>query len=140
MGVVVGIEGLTVCLAATALASAAVAISPQGFEPRSAWGAHGVHRNLTIPPSLPPFSIAPPSRRSYHHPACGCRRPSGRFRLPGFQLRIHRQYPGTARPSVTPPGALHLTRRQDLLELDLPDPDLSLYEAQPEPKDDHEAR
>ncbi len=38
------------------------------------------------------------------------------------------------------PGALHLTRRQDLLELDLPDPDLSLYEAQPEPEDDHEAR
>lgn len=27
------------------------------------------------------------------------------------------------------PGALHLTRRQDLLELDLPDPDLSLYDS-----------
>jgi hypothetical protein len=26
------------------------------------------------------------------------------------------------------PGALHLTRREDLLELDLPDPDLSLYD------------
>jgi hypothetical protein len=25
------------------------------------------------------------------------------------------------------PGALHLTRRQDLLELDMPEPDLSLY-------------
>jgi hypothetical protein len=25
------------------------------------------------------------------------------------------------------PGALHLTRQQDLLELDLPAPDLSLY-------------
>jgi len=27
------------------------------------------------------------------------------------------------------PGALHLTRRQDLLELDLPEPDLSAYSA-----------
>jgi hypothetical protein len=27
------------------------------------------------------------------------------------------------------PGALHLTRRQDLLELDLPEPDLSAYAA-----------
>jgi hypothetical protein len=27
------------------------------------------------------------------------------------------------------PGALHLTRQQDLLELDLPEPDLSLYDA-----------
>jgi hypothetical protein len=26
------------------------------------------------------------------------------------------------------PGALHLTRQQDLLELDLPAPDLSLYD------------
>ena len=25
------------------------------------------------------------------------------------------------------PGALHLTRRQDLLDLDLPEPDLSAY-------------
>lgn len=31
------------------------------------------------------------------------------------------------RPPVEP-GALHLTRRQDLLDLDLPEPDLSLYE------------
>ena len=36
------------------------------------------------------------------------------------------------------PGALHLTRRQDLLELDLPDPDLSLYEPPPEQEHDHE--
>ena len=27
------------------------------------------------------------------------------------------------------PGALHLTRRQDLLDLDLPEPDLSAYTA-----------
>ena len=33
-----------------------------------------------------------------------------------------------ARPSVQP-GALHLTRQQDLLDLDLPAPDLSLYES-----------
>ena len=26
------------------------------------------------------------------------------------------------------PGALHLTRRQDLLELELPEPDLALYD------------
>ena len=26
------------------------------------------------------------------------------------------------------PGALHLTRRQDLLDLDMPEPDLSAYE------------
>ena len=32
------------------------------------------------------------------------------------------------RPTVQP-GALHLTRQQDLLELDLPAPDLSLYQA-----------
>ena len=30
------------------------------------------------------------------------------------------------------PGALHLTRQQDLLELDLPEPDLSLYEPKTE--------
>ena len=34
------------------------------------------------------------------------------------------------------PGALHLTRRQDLLELELPEPDLSLYE-QPDENKDH---
>jgi transposase len=34
-----------------------------------------------------------------------------------------------ARP-MTEPGALHLTRQQDLLDLDLPAPDLSLYQAQ----------
>jgi len=32
----------------------------------------------------------------------------------------------------TEPGALHLTRQQDLLELDLPDPDLSLYDSEPQ--------
>jgi len=31
---------------------------------------------------------------------------------------------------ATQPGALHLTRQQDLLDLDLPAPDLSLYESQ----------
>ncbi len=31
---------------------------------------------------------------------------------------------------VTQPGALHLTRQQDLLDLDLPAPDLSLYESE----------
>ena len=31
---------------------------------------------------------------------------------------------------TTQPGALHLTRQQDLLELDLPAPDLSLYPSQ----------
>jgi transposase len=30
--------------------------------------------------------------------------------------------------SLPEPGALHLTRREDLLELDLPDPDLSIYD------------
>ena len=30
------------------------------------------------------------------------------------------------------PGALHLTRQQDLLELDLPAPDLSLYDPHPD--------
>ena len=33
------------------------------------------------------------------------------------------------RPAIQP-GALHLTRQQDLLELDLPAPDLSLYESE----------
>jgi transposase len=37
-----------------------------------------------------------------------------------------------ARP-LREPGALHLTRRQDLLELDLPAPDLSLYQPPPTP-------
>ena len=39
------------------------------------------------------------------------------------------------------PGALHLTRRQDLLELDTPEPNLSIYEPEPPPQDpapDHE--
>ena len=31
---------------------------------------------------------------------------------------------------IIEPGALHLTRQQDLLELDLPAPDLSLYHSQ----------
>jgi len=31
------------------------------------------------------------------------------------------------------PGALHLTRPQDRLELDLPAPDLSLYDHPPDP-------
>jgi hypothetical protein len=31
---------------------------------------------------------------------------------------------------VTQPGALHLIRQQDLLNLDLPAPDLSLYESE----------
>lgn len=31
------------------------------------------------------------------------------------------------------PGALHLTRRQDLLDLDMPEPDLSIYEREPKP-------
>jgi hypothetical protein len=31
------------------------------------------------------------------------------------------------------PGALHLTRQQDLLELELPAPDLSIYDAQNQP-------
>ena len=41
------------------------------------------------------------------------------------------------------PGALHLTRRQDLLDLDMPEPDLSIYEREQnphegEPHDEHE--
>jgi len=28
------------------------------------------------------------------------------------------------------PGALHLTRREDLLELELPEPDLSIYDTE----------
>ena len=34
------------------------------------------------------------------------------------------------------PGALHLTRAADLLELELPAPDLSIYEKLPEPQSD----
>ena len=30
--------------------------------------------------------------------------------------------------SLPEPGALHLTRREDLLDLELPDPDLSIYD------------
>jgi len=39
------------------------------------------------------------------------------------------------------PGALHLTRRQDLLDLDLPEPDLLIYEPKnhhPQTEQDHE--
>jgi transposase len=36
------------------------------------------------------------------------------------------------------PGALHLTRASDLLELDLPEPDLSVYDPKPEPQDNDE--
>jgi hypothetical protein len=36
------------------------------------------------------------------------------------------------RPTAEP-GALHLTRQQDLLELELPAPDLSLYDSQNDP-------
>ncbi len=37
------------------------------------------------------------------------------------------------------PGALHLTRREDLLEIELPEPDLSIYDPQPiETKEDNE--
>jgi len=31
------------------------------------------------------------------------------------------------------PGALHLTRREDLLDIDLPDPDLSIYQHDEDP-------
>ena len=34
------------------------------------------------------------------------------------------------------PGALHLTRRQDLLDLELPEPDLALYDQKTPPPDD----
>lgn len=34
------------------------------------------------------------------------------------------------------PGALHLTRRQDLLELDMPEPDLSIYETDNNERED----
>ena len=37
---------------------------------------------------------------------------------------------------VPEPGALHLTRRQDLLDLELPEPDLSLYEPIPSDTED----
>ena len=38
------------------------------------------------------------------------------------------------------PGALHLTRRQDLLDLDMPQPDLSIYEREqnPQPGETHD--
>jgi len=36
------------------------------------------------------------------------------------------------------PGALHLTRRQDLLELELPEPDLRIYEAKSTPEEGEE--
>ncbi len=50
-------------------------------------------------------------------------------RLPRLQLRVHRQHPGDASPRAAPTaGALHLTRRQDLLEIEIAAPDLSLYE------------
>ena len=35
--------------------------------------------------------------------------------------------------SKSEPGALHLTRQQDLLELELPAPDLSIYDSQDQP-------
>jgi non-ribosomal peptide synthetase component F len=35
-------------------------------------------------------------------------------------------------------GALHLTRRQDLLELDLPQPDINLYTQPDFPENEHE--
>jgi hypothetical protein len=38
------------------------------------------------------------------------------------------------RRQLPEPGALHLTRRQDLLDLDLPSPNLEAYE----PKESHE--
>ena len=48
----------------------------------------------------------------------------GRLGLSSLQLRIHRQPAGTTRsgPPLNP-GRLHLTRQQDLLDLDLPAPD-----------------
>jgi len=36
------------------------------------------------------------------------------------------------------PGALHLTRRQDLLDLDMPEPDLSIYETDDDQTDNNE--
>jgi hypothetical protein len=36
------------------------------------------------------------------------------------------------------PGALHLTRRQDLLELDIPEPNLSIYDTEHQTGDDHD--
>ncbi|MEQ2006215.1 MAG: hypothetical protein ABMA26_05410 [Limisphaerales bacterium] len=42
-------------------------------------------------------------------------------------ILAQREQPGTV------PGALHLTHRQDLLDLDIPAPDLALYEPKPKP-------
>jgi transposase len=39
---------------------------------------------------------------------------------------------------VPEPGALHLTRRQDLLDLDMPEPDLSIYETNNQEENDDE--
>jgi transposase len=38
---------------------------------------------------------------------------------------------------IDPPGALHLTHRQELLDLDLPEPDLSIYESPTKPEGVH---
>jgi transposase len=37
-----------------------------------------------------------------------------------------------------PPGPLHLPHKQELLELELPEPDCSLYDTDPQPENDHE--
>jgi hypothetical protein len=37
---------------------------------------------------------------------------------------------------VPQPGPLHLTRASDLLELELPEPDLSVYQTDPRPPND----
>jgi len=41
---------------------------------------------------------------------------------------------------VPQPGALHLTRRQDLLELDVPEPNLSVYETDDPPPQENSSR
>jgi hypothetical protein len=37
-----------------------------------------------------------------------------------------------------PAGPLHLPHKQELLDLDLPEPDCSLYDNDPQPENDHE--
>jgi hypothetical protein len=49
-------------------------------------------------------------------------------RLPSLQRRVHRQHPGDPGPHTARAWPLQLTRAHDLLDIDIPPPDLNVYD------------
>lgn len=80
---------------------------------------HHIQKIVALSEIYGPDKVARAILDSLHFEAFGCEYIAN--------ILAQREHPGAI------PGALHLTRRQDLLDLDIPAPDLSLYENKPKP-------